>query len=429
MVRADGDIVHLTLDAMAFGGEAMGRAADGRMMFVSGGLPRETVAVRMTEEHAHYARGVLASLPGQPSPDRVMAPPCPYFGTWPERGEDPSAYCGGCQWQHIAYPAQLRYKADVLRDALRRQGGVADPPVQPALGMPDPWHYRNHVRVQLGPHGQGFIAADGTTIIPVRDCPICHPLVLELMAAIEVDLPVGAQADLRAGTHNGDQLVALTGVDEMADDLEFETDVDASVVLIRDDGRTEVAAGEPFLVEMLAGRPFMIPAQSFFQTNTDMAEVLVQHVRSLLPEAIGALVDVYSGVGTFAILLADQAEAVFAIESDPLAVAAAVDNAAGLDHVTLLEADAAEGLAYLERAPDVAILDPPRTGLDRPVVELLRDKVKDTILYVSCDAATLARDVRHLASGDWRLEGCWPIDMFPQTYHVESVSLFRRRRD
>ncbi len=417
-------VTDLTLipHAMAHGGEALARAPDGRAVFVAGGLPGEMAEVRLTDEQARFARATLARLPEAPSPDRVVAP-CQHFGPWPERGLQPGAWCGGCQWQHVRYEAQLRFKAEVLADALRRIGGMEAPPVHAAAGMAEPWHYRNQVRLRVSPAGLAFVAADGQTPLPVSDCHLAHPLVWSLVAALEDGLPPG-EIVLRAGLNTGDQMIVLENMAEALDDVVVS--VAASVVLVDAAGRSTVAAGRPFLVEELAGQPFLVPATSFFQVNTAMAEILVERVQQAVPDGLDTLVDVHSGVGTLAVLLAAKARAVYAIESDPAAVAAAVENAAGLDHLTLVEADAAEGLAHLDLRPDVVVVDPPRTGLDRATVRLLAGQARDTIVYVSCEPSTLARDAAQLVAAGWRLTDCWPVDMFPQTYHVESVSLFHR---
>lgn len=412
----------LTPHAMAHGGEALARAPDGRAVFVTGGLPGETAPVRLTDEQERYARGTLADLPAAPSPDRVTAP-CPHFGSWPARGLDRGAWCGGCQWQHVRYAAQLRFKAEVLEDALRRIGGLDAPPVHAAEGMEEPWHYRNRIRLRVSPAGLAFVAADGHSLAPVSECRLAHPLVWSLVAALEGSLPPG-EVVLRAGLRTGDQMVVLQGMSAGLEDIEIS--LDASVVLVDGDGAPSVAAGRPFLVEELAGESFLVPATSFFQGNTVMAERLVALLRAAIADGLGTLVDVHSGVGTFAVLLAAKAREVYAIESDPVAVAAAVENAAGLDHLTLVEADAAEGLAHLGLRPDAVVVDPPRTGLDRDTLRLLAEQARDTIVYVSCEPSTLARDARHLVAAGWRLTDCWPVDMFPQTYHVESVNLFRR---
>jgi 23S rRNA (uracil1939-C5)-methyltransferase len=419
-------VVDVALTAMAHGGEAMGRLEDGRVVFAAGGLPGERVRVAPTETHARWLRGVMVESPEPASPDRVGQPRCPHFGRWPERGLSPSAWCGGCQWQHLSYEAQLRHKTAVLQDALVRLGGIPDPPVEPAIGMAEPWHYRNHLRLHVGAAGVGLVAADRATLLPISQCHITHPLVFELVDALEGDLPAGTTVALRAGIRTGDQMIVLCPPADLGDEALVEVEVDASVALVRPDGGWELAAGRPYLVEELAGRPFLIPPVSFFQVNTDMAEQLVALVGQLLPPRIDTLVDVYSGVGTFAVCLADRCRSVYAIESDPYAVAAAVENATGLEQVTLLEATAAEGLAYVDEPIEVLLVDPPRSGIDRQAMELLATRAADTIVYVSCEPSTLARDARQLRQHGWGLVWSRPVDLFPQTYHLESVSVFRR---
>ncbi len=416
--------LELQVDRMAHGGEALGRDAEGRVVFVEGALPGEKVRVRLTETRDRHARGVLAEIP-RPAADarRMGATPCPYFGSWPERGLKPSAHCGGCNWQHVDYAAQLRFKREIMIDALRRIGRIDQPEVAATLGMDEPWGYRNHLRLGAGEGGIGLVALDGHSRLAIEGCPIAHPLVEELLDELELELPDGAEISLRAGLRTGERMIELRTDPDRLEAVEVE--LDASVVILAPDGRVEVAAGRPWLTEELGGRPFTVPAGSFFQVNTLMAERVVEHLRQILP-AGRMLADVYAGVGSFACLLADRFEEVAAIESDPAAVAAAVDNAAGLEHLSLLEADAAEGLDHLGDAPDVLLVDPPRGGLSKPVGRLLAQHPAHTIAYVSCEPSTLARDARYLVEAGWRLEHCQPIDMFPQTYHIESINLFRR---
>ncbi|MFN2252071.1 MAG: class I SAM-dependent RNA methyltransferase [Anaerolineae bacterium] len=422
--------VELRLEAMAHGGAALGRDESGRVVFVKGGLPGETVVARVTESRERFAHAWLDALPADPSAARIAAPRCPHFGDWPDRGRHPETACGGCQWQHMTYAAQLEAKRSVLVDALTRIARLDEPTVLDPIGMSQPWRYRNRVTMRVGPDATGesrlgFTALDGATVVGIDECHIALPLVADLMAALDSDLPEGCEVTLRAGAATGDKMIVLDG---LTDDLdEVEVGVDASVCLVDDAGGIHVASGRPRLVERLAGRLFEVPPLSFFQVNSEMAEVLVRLVREAMPSDIGLLADVYSGVGVFAICLADLAREVVAIESDPRAVAAAADNAEGIDNLTLLEADAAEGLAFLEASPDVVVLDPPRSGVDRTTMGLLAEMAPHTIAYASCDPATLARDVRQLGASGWQLVSCQPIDMFPQTYHVESVSLLRRR--
>jgi 23S rRNA (uracil1939-C5)-methyltransferase len=421
------DVVTLTVDAMAHGGAAFGRGPDGRVVFVDGALPGETVAARLTDTHERFAHAVLADLPDAPSPDRIARPRCAHFGAWPERGRHPERACGGCNWGHVAYPAQLAYKHAVLGDTLRRIGGIDDPPVGEALGMDDPWAYRNRIDVHAGAGGLGFVAADDVAVVPIEVCHIAHPSLLDLLAAVDPGLPPGTRLTLRTGVNTGDRMIVIHALDDRREEIdEIAVEIDASVALAGGGGRTECVAGRRFLFERLGGHLFAIPPDGFFQVNTAMAEHLVEVVRAAVPDGTGVLVDAYSGVGTFAVLLADRAREVFAVESDPAAVQAAIGNAEGFDHLTLVEADATEGLAWVHDHVDVVVLDPPRGGLEKSMVALLADRAPATIIYVSCEPSTLARDARQLVRAGYGLRDSRIVDMFPHTHHIESVNVFRR---
>jgi 23S rRNA (uracil1939-C5)-methyltransferase len=422
-VAEGGLLGDLSIEAMAHGGAGIGREAEGRVVFVEGALPGERVEARVHRVDRSFARARLSSLPDSPSPDRQDAP-CPHFGAWPERGAAPERHCGGCQWQHASYAAQLRYKQRILEDALERIGRIEAPPVLPPIGMEDPWRYRNKLRLRAGPKGMGLISLDDARIVPLSQCPIALPEIEALIEALDLDLDVGTEVTLRASDLTGDRLIIIHADAEQID--EIEVGLDASVVLLRPDGGLEVAAGRPYLIERLEERDFIVPAASFFQVNRRMTLKLVEALREAIPDDARILADVYSGVATFSTLLAPQFEEVFAIESDREAVAAALDNASGLEQISLVEADAAEGLAYLEDHPDTILVDPPRGGLAQEMSLLLADHPAHTIAYVSCEPTTLARDLRILANGGWRLQQCQPVDMFPQTYHIESVNLLRR---
>ena len=415
--------VRVQLTGMAHGGAAVGRDASGRVVFVDGGLPPEAADAVLHREGPRHAHGVLAALPQPASDDRVTAARCPHFGDWPQRGLAPATACGGCQWQHMRYEAQLRHKRLVVVDALRRIGRLDHPPVAATVGMAEPWGYRNRLTLRPAGDGLGLVALDGEQRVPIRDCPIAHPLVTDLLDALGPELEPGVKVVLRAGVRTGDRMIVLVAPREDVESIDV--DVEASVVLALPD-RVELVAGRPYLVERLNDRPFLIPPLAFFQVNTLVAEQLVQAVREAVPEGTDLLVDAFSGVGTLAVSVADRAGSVVAVERDADAVAAAVENAVGLDHVTLLEADAAEGLAYVGTAPDVLIVDPPRAGLSGALLRLVTSLAPPTIIYVSCEPATLARDAGVLAGAGWRLTDCRPFDMFPHGFHVETVSVFQR---
>ena len=421
---AQENIVHsIVLHGMAHGGEAVGRLPDGRAAFVEGGLPGETVSARETEARERFWRGVLSETPEPTSPDRVEAP-CPHYGGWPARSEQPRRWCGGCQWQHADYAAQLKHKRDVLRDALMRIGKIDAPEVSPVIASDSQWGYRNTLHVRMIGGRPGLIALSGRDLVPLTACHIAHPLIADLLERFEADLPDGTAVSLRAGINTGDQLVLVEDLDDSID--EIEVGADTSVVVLGSKGQLEVAVGRDHFVEQIKDLRFEVPATAFFQVNSAMAERMVDQVSSMLPTRMETVVDLFGGVGLLGLSIADRAREVFVVDSDAAAIGAATRNATGMDHVTLLEGDVLEGIDHVKGPLDVVIVDPPRSGLSKRLVKALGDRTPGTLIYVSCEPSTLARDIARLAEFGYRLESCVPLDMFPNTYHVESVSRLTR---
>ncbi len=402
----------LGLTAIAHGGAALGRH-EGRVVFVPYAIPGETVRVEIVEDKGRHAFARLIEVL-EPAPERT-APPCPYFG--------PTG-CGGCQWQHIAYPAQLRFKSAIVADQLARIGGIADPPVHPTLPDPSGWAYRNHARFHPAPDGGlGFQAAAGNETIPIDECRILHPLLADLYAALDLDVEGLLHLSLRAGTATGDSMLVF----EMEDDLPpaLELDLPVSCVLLLSDGQHANLIGNNFIREIVAGRTYRISAPSFFQVNTPQAGELVRLVLAYLDLRGGETVlDAYCGVGLFTVPLAERAGLVVAVEVAPPAVADLLENTALYDNVDVIEGPVEAVLPDLETPPDAAVVDPPRTGLDRLALDALVEHHPARLVYVSCDPATLARDAKRLIAAGYRLVEVQPVDLFPQTYHVESVALF-----
>lgn len=411
----------VTAERIAHGGDAVAHLQDGRVVFVDGALPGERVKVRLTESRERYARAVLDELPPEPSTDRVD-PPCDHFGRWPERGRAPEVHCGGCSWQHASYSMQVATKRAVLVEALERIGKFDAPPVAPVVPCDPPWAYRNRLRVRLSGGRPALVAVDGKSLVPIDACPIAHPYVQSLVSVFESDLPDGTEVVFRAGATTGERLVLVDDREGRIDSADVE--LSASLVFQRSWG-LEVAVGDENIHERIGDRLLRIPADAFFQVNTAMITPLVAAVRAALPPTVDRLVDLHSGVGLFAISLSDRANEVVAIEKHPGAVAAAVENAAGLDNLTLIEADATEGLAHVGSGIGALITDPPRGGLNAGVRRLLVDLRPDRIVYVSCDPAALARDGCVLCEAGYHLVACQPLDMFPQTPHVEAVATFQ----
>ncbi len=411
------ETVEVQLTAMAHGGSALGRH-EGRVIFVPYAIPGETVRAEVVEAHAHWAQARLVEVL-VPSPDRVE-PPCPYFGP---------GKCGGCQLQHIAYEAQAELKRQVVIDQLARVGGLRPARVEEILGAEDPWSYRNHVEFHLTAEGKlGFLTADSHSVYPVEACLIIDPLLEELWEALDVEWPQLRRLSLRCGSATGDRM-AIFELDQY-EDFDIDVDFPVSCVVLLADGEAVVLMGRPYLTESVAGRDYRISAASFFQVNTAAAEVLVQAVGDfLVPTGHETLVDLYCGAGLFGLALAGRVGRVVGVESAPSAAADFRYNAQGLSHVELLEGTVEESLPRLEKGLDLLVLDPPRAGAGRAVVADIARLEPARIAYVSCDPATLARDARLLTEAGYQLRTVQPVDMFPQTYHVESVALFSHAPD
>jgi 23S rRNA (uracil1939-C5)-methyltransferase len=409
------EVVDLELTAIAHGGSALGRH-EGQVLFVPYAIPGEKVRVEIVEAHPRWGRARLLEIL-HPSPHRVE-PPCPYFGP---------GQCGGCHFQQIAYEAQIGYKRQVVVDQLARVGGLHDVNVREIIGAAEPWGYRNHAQFSLTPEGRlGFLTADTHHVVPVDECLILDPLLDELWAALDVQWPQLRRLSLRCGSATGD-LMAIFEL-EAYEDFDIEVDLPVSCVVLLADGEAVVLMGNSHLTEHVAGRDYRISAASFFQVNTAGAEALVELVREYLsPRGNDRLVDLYCGVGLFGLALAEQAGQVIGIEADPSATADLRHNAQGLDRVELIEGRAQSALQRLGGPIDLLILDPPRSGAGKQVVGEIVRLGPRRIAYVSCDPATLARDARLLTELGYQLGEVQPIDLFPQTYHVESVALFTRQ--
>jgi 23S rRNA (uracil1939-C5)-methyltransferase len=407
-------MLEIEVASMAHGGEALGRH-EGQVVFVGHCIPGERVRVEVTEDRQRWMRARLIEVL-EPSPHRVE-PPCPHFGT-----------CGGCQWQHIAYEAQAIFKQDILQDQLRRLGHFTDPPVAETIPNSTPWAYRNHLQFSVTPEGElGFLDTSGAQVMPVETCLLPHPLVWDMMEIIDVE---DAEAflrrlSLRAGIHTGEQMVVFETADDIAPAIELDEPI--SCVLLTEDGTPVNLIGRNWLDEEIGRRRFRISAGSFFQVNTPQAERLLQIIgRFLDPQGDETLLDLYCGVGTFALALAERVGRVIGIESYRPAVADARANALPGEQAEFIEGQAEDVLPGLDLSPNVVIVDPPRTGCSSKLLQELVRLSPPRLIYVSCDPATLARDARQLAEAGYRLEAVQPVDMFPQTYHIESVSLLLR---
>jgi 23S rRNA (uracil1939-C5)-methyltransferase len=406
-----GEIFEVTPFAMGHGGDAIGRH-EGRVVFVPYTMPGERVRVEVTEEHKRYARARLVDVL-EPVAARVE-PPCPYFG--------PDA-CGGCQFQHITYPVQVQLKGRIVIDQLERIGKFEDPPVLEPIADPSGWQYRNHSRFRTTALGEpGFYTGGSHDVIAVDDCLIMHTLLRQLYRSMDIQQPNIEQLEIRAGTQTEDLMIVLQTYDEEPPSLKL--DFPASVVQVRHDTTPTPLVGLDYITESIHEREFRISATSFYQVNTRQAERLVDLVLGALDLAPDEdVLDAFCGIGMFTVFLAEQAGLVTGIERNPDAIDDALHNLEAFDNVTLLEGTVEEALPNVEGQLDAAVLDPPRTGLEPTTVDALVAHGPTRIAYVSCDPATLARDVKRLVRQGYELAWVQPVDMFPQTYHIENVAL------
>ncbi len=407
-----GEIFEVTPFAMGHGGDAIGRH-EGRVVFVPYTMPGERVRVEITEEHKRYARARLLEV-REPAAARVE-PPCPYFG--------PDA-CGGCQFQHIAYPVQVQIKGRIVVDQLERIGDFEEPPVLEPIADPSGWEYRNHSRFRTTEIGElGYYQAGSHDVIAVDDCLIIHGLLRRLYRSMDVQQPNIEQLELRAGVRTEDLMIVLQTYDEEPPSLKL--DFPASVVQVRHDTTPTPLVGLDYITESIRGREFRISATSFYQVNTRQAEQLIDLVLDALAlETDEHVLDAFCGVGMFTAFLAEQAGLVTGIELNPDAIEDALHNLEGFDNVTLLEGNVVEGVPAVEAPLDAALVDPPRVGLEPETIDALVEYAPARIVYVSCDPATLARDAKRLVRQGYELAWVQPVDMFPQTYHIENVALF-----
>jgi 23S rRNA (uracil1939-C5)-methyltransferase len=407
--------IEITLTALVYGGEALGRLADGKAVFVPYALPGEKVVIRLIEEKKGYARGELLQVL-QPAPQRV-APRCRHFGL-----------CGGCHYQHMTYAAQLQAKRDILAEQLERIGGIANPPVQPTVASPQAWNYRNYVQFHLTPQGAlGYTQAGSERVIPITECHLPLDSINDLWPKLEFEaIPGLERIGVRAGEADDLQLI-LESTDPQPPEISVEG-LPISVVHLSPAGALVLVGSEWVIFDVL-GRRFRVSAGAFFQVNTPMAAALVEHVLERLPSGADlSALEVYSGVGLFSAFLAPRFARLVCVEASAYACADFQYNLDEFDHVVLYQAPAEQVLPHVDFHPDFVLVDPPRSGLGARVVDQLLRLQAGRLIYLSCDAATLARDAKRLIRGGYTLKEITPFDLFPQTYHIESLSLWEWAR-
>jgi 23S rRNA (uracil1939-C5)-methyltransferase len=442
-----GSVAEVTFTDLLANGQAVGRI-DGLVVFVTGPLPGERVTVRITSVKAKYAVGDV--LEYATASELRAEPFCGVFGV-----------CGGCQVQHLAYPAQLSWKEQIVRNALRRIGGFADVKVEHPVGMAYPKAYRNKMAlvVQDAPGGTrlGFYQARSHELVPIDGCPVVVPQLDAAIAGLHAaaaDPRTAAafggvkHAIVRVGTASGQAVLSLSterhcgaiaaaapalatlipGIVGISNSFEPRN---ANAVLGR---KMAYVWGAREMEEVIENVRFRVSPASFFQVNSEMVGKIFRFMEAGLRPKVRKVVDLYCGAGTFAIFFASRGAQVVGIEENPAAVREANLNAE-LNGVTgrarfitgRVEGAVADpaGRAAL-RGADIVFLDPPRKGSDEATLHAIAAAAVDNVWYLSCNPATLARDLHTFGSKGYVPGIVQPFDMFPQTGHVETFVTLHR---
>lgn len=385
------ELAELSLEDMTSLGDTSAMY-NGEGINVAGGLPGEDVVAqiyRYKRRRKNFVSGIVMDVV-KASPHRVK-PPCPYYGP-----------CSGCQWQHIEYAHQLRLKSDAVQKELSKYSRLSRIEVSETLPSSQRFMYRNHARFTVRFGGQlGFSNRTTRRFVRIDECMLMSPHINETLACLQDKCSETTNVSIRCGINTGQLLIqpTLRHVD------------------------IELESGQKFYQEELLGRTFRIGSPSFFQVNTVQAGELVELIRRRIGlSGKELLVDAYAGVGVFAALLAPESRRVIAIEESAAAIQDAISGNSDLLNVEYMHGKTEEILGQLTEEPDVLILDPPRRGCHPEALRAVLNVRPAKLAYVSCDPASLARDLDILVSGGYSLDDVDPIDLFPQTYHVEAVA-------
>jgi tRNA/tmRNA/rRNA uracil-C5-methylase (TrmA/RlmC/RlmD family) len=442
-----GEVLELTVGEAAHGGWCVARTGAGPVVFVRHALPGERVRAVVTQATSRFARADATAILDA-SADRVP-PPCPHA--------HPGG-CGGCDWQHASLPAQRALKAAVVAQQLRRIAGLErEITVEPVPGDEAGLGWRTRVKFAVGRDGvAGLRRHRSHEVMPVGDCPIAHPLVTEA-GATRRTWPGEASVEVAVAPGSGQRAVIVTG-SRPARQAGAAREIAADTVVSRRSGRTRSPgstlarpgsrpeSGPGYLRQHAAGRDWRVSATGFWQVHPGAADTLAAAVLDALrPQPGEVALDLYCGAGLFAGVLAQAvgpSGTVIGIEADAGAVRDARHNLRAMPWARIHRGDAAQTLARngLSGA-SLAVLDPPRTGVARPVIDLLSAPPAagraghgggaphlSRVAYVSCDPATLARDIAALAASGWTLDALRAFDAFPMTHHVECLASLTRDR-
>ena len=396
-------MTEVRIDSYGHGGLGVGRVG-GKVHFVEGALPGDLVEVEVVREKRSWARARTVSVI-EPGPARRPAP-CPH-----------APACGGCDLQHADEAAQREWKREVLADQLHRIAGLEGPPVGAVVAPGADFGYRNRMDFSVLGSRPALHRRSSSELVGLDQCLLLAPPLVELFGRLG-DLTGASALTIRAGINTGDLLVVLTG------DLPAAADEWGAAVCRSHREGTEVVVDRDHLYEEVAGRRFRITASAFFQNSTSGAEALVALVGDAVSGRTGRLVDLYAGGGLFACTVGGGFERVVAVEAAEPALSDLRANTLGSD--VEIHADRVERLVIDGSGDTTVVVDPPRSGLGRDGVDTVIGLAPERLVYVSCEPASFARDVGYLGESGYALTSATPVDLFPQTHHIETVAILDR---
>lgn len=442
------ETVEVTFEDLTHEGDGVGKI-DGYPLFVPYALPGERAQVKVIKVKKNFGFGKLVEVAEQ-SPERVE-PPCDVF-----------YQCGGCQLQHMSYDMQLEMKQKQVKDAIRKIGHLDDVPVHPVIGMDDPWRYRNKVQIPVGQNGDGlkagFYRKRTHDIINMNTCMIqdeANDRMVEAVRRIAERLGIEAYQErehrgtlrhimVRNGQTSGEIMVVLVTktktlphkdviVDEIRDTFPNVKSIVHNVnpkqtnVILGD--KTTVLWGDEYIIDSIGEIKFKISPKSFYQVNPVQTKKLYdQALEYAHLKGNETVIDAYCGIGTISLFLAQKVKKVYGVEVVGQAISDAKKNAKlnGIENAEFFVGEAEKVLPWWQSSqgmePDVIVVDPPRKGCDEALLKAMIDMKPARIVYVSCNPSTLARDLRILEDGGFETKEVQPVDMFPQTSHVECVT-------
>jgi 23S rRNA (uracil1939-C5)-methyltransferase len=415
--------MELLIESISHNGEGVARNG-GKVVFIPYAIPGELVKAEIIEEKKKYSRGILREIVKQ-SPHRIE-PKCPYY-----------YHCGGCSYQHINYNQQLILKKSITKEIMIRIGGI-NPTIKSVIDMQESWNYRNkvlwHICDSRDGKKMGFYRYQSKKLIEIDNCPLLLPELNKISFLIKEMLPEiyleGNSSIMLRQSSDSNQTI-LEFINCFADrKLVNRLSREIDNIYEKRDGRTKIIAGQGLIKEKAGECYFLLGADDFFQVNPEQSESMINTVAEYLNlSGHNKVLDAYCGAGMFALNIADKAVSVVGIDSNIWAVRNARRNAElnSIENCQFISGQCEVILSKLQNSFDRIIVNPPRTGVKPEVINAIVNIYPEIIVYVSCNPATLARDIKQLVNNSYNVANIQPIDMFPQTSHIENIVLLRKK--